>query len=66
MIHSQIWELCYYGNGFIQSDVYKMPVHLRNFYYNKLVEAKKKENESVQKSNRAVAQKSPSKVRVNR
>ena len=66
MIHSQIWELCYYGNGFIQSDVYKMPVHLRNFYYNKLVEAKKKENESVQKTNRATSQKSPSKVRVNR
>jgi hypothetical protein len=43
-----------------------MPVHLRNFYYNKLVETKKKENESVQKNNRVTAQKTPSTVRVNR
>jgi hypothetical protein len=44
-----------------------MPIHLRNFYYNKLVDAKKKENEA---NNKAVKKssmpKTPSKVRVNR
>lgn len=44
-----------------------MPVHLRNFYYNKLIDVKKKENEA---NNNAVKKssipKSPSKVRVNR
>ena len=41
-------------------DLYKMPTHLRNFYYNKLVEAKKKENEQVETVNKA------SKVRIKR
>lgn len=31
-------------------DVYKLPIHLRNFYYNQLVEVKKKETEDVKKS----------------
>jgi hypothetical protein len=54
--------MCYYGNGFNQHDLYKMPTYLRNFYYNKLVEAKKAESEQVKKSS---TQKS-SKVRINR
>ena len=41
-------------------DLYKMPTHLRNFYYNKLVDVKKKENEEVKKANTA------SKVRIKR
>ena len=40
----------YYGKGFIHSDIYDMPVYLRNFYYNKLVETRKKENEEVKKA----------------
>jgi hypothetical protein len=69
MVHSQIFDLCYYGNGFIYSDVYNMPVHIRNFYYNKLAQSKKAENEAAQKTSKG---KSPtkgpntSKVRVNR
>lgn len=51
-----------YGNGFTVMEMYKMPTHLRNFYYNKLVEAKKKESEEVQKSNKT----SNSKVRIRR
>jgi hypothetical protein len=35
--------MCYYGNGFNQYDLYRMPTYLRNFYYNRLVEAKKGE-----------------------
>jgi hypothetical protein len=42
----------YYGAGFTHSDVYNMPVYLRNYYYNKLVETRKKENEEIQKSQR--------------
>ena len=65
MVHTQIFELCYYGNGFIQSDVYRMPVHLRNFYYKQLLDTKKKENESA-KAIKQNSPKSPSKVRVNK
>jgi len=36
--------LCYYGNGFTPSEVYALPIHLRNFYYKKLVDVKEKEN----------------------
>ena len=69
MLHSQIFDLCYYGNGFIYSDVYQMPVHIRNFYYNKLIESKKAEKEQTEKSRKNSGQsKRPntSKVRVNR
>jgi len=48
-------------------EVYKLPVHLRNFYYKKLADAKKTENDSMKKqSNSAGKPKTPSKVRVNR
>ncbi len=62
MLHKQIFELCYYGNGFIQSDVYEMPVNMRLFYYNELVEAKKKENQQ----NQEATQKANSKLKVRR
>ena len=42
----------YYGQGFTHSDVYDMPIYLRNFYYNKLVETRKKENDEVRKANK--------------
>ena len=41
----------YFGHGFTHSDVYNMPVYLRNFYYNELSETKKEENEAAKKSN---------------
>jgi hypothetical protein len=53
--------MVHYGNGFTVMELYQMPTRLRIFYYNKLVDAKKKESEQVEKSN-----KSASKVRVNR
>ena len=50
-IHEAIFSICYYGEGgFIHSDVYNMPIYLRNFYLNKLVEVKKKEKEEVDKA----------------
>lgn len=60
MVHSQIFDMINYGNGFTFSDVYRMPSYLRNFYYNKLVDTKKKESEQIKKTN---SQKS-SKVRI--
>jgi hypothetical protein len=51
--------LCYYGNGFTQEGVYRLPVHLRRFYYKQLVDAKKKEKDQVENS-----KKKNSKVRV--
>ena len=41
----------YYGAGFTHSDVYDMPVYLRNFYYNKLADTRKKENDEIKKQN---------------
>ena len=41
----------YYGQGFIHSDVYDMPVYLRNFYYKKLADTRKKENDEIKKAN---------------
>jgi hypothetical protein len=49
-----------YGNGFTVMDLYRMPTYLRMFYYQQLVDAKKKENEQIKQAN------NQSKVRVNR
>jgi len=57
-IHKQIFQLMYYGKGFIHSDVYDMPVYLRRFYYKELVDSKKKENDEMKKArqkNKSVA-----------
>ena len=40
----------YYGKGFIHSDIYDMPIYLRNFYYKQLVDTRTKENEEIKKS----------------
>jgi hypothetical protein len=39
-----------YSNGFSMMELYKMPTYLRMFYYNKLVESKKKEAEQAKKA----------------
>jgi len=45
-IYDQIFDLMYYGNmGFNFTELYNMPVFLRNYYYRKLVDVKKKEKE---------------------
>jgi len=49
-LHTQIWEMVHYGNGFTWSDVYFMPIHLRNFYFKQLVDFKKKEAEENKKA----------------
>jgi hypothetical protein len=60
LLHGQIWELIQFGNGFTWKDVYFMPIQWRKFYFNKLIELKKKEAEEHKKAQ------SKSKVRVNR
>ena len=41
----------YHGQGFTHSDVYEMPVYLRNFYYKELIDTRKKENDEIKKQN---------------
>ena len=41
----------YYGEGFTHSDVYTLPVYLRNFYYKQLADTRKKENDEIKKAN---------------
>lgn len=53
-----------YGNGFTFADLYTMPTRWRNFYYNKLLDAKKKEADAVKKQSSATSPNS--KVRIKR
>ena len=50
-LHEQIFQIIYYGQGFTHSDVYDMPIYLRNFYYRELIDTRKKENEEIRKAN---------------
>ena len=48
----RIFQIIYHsGGGFVHSDLYTMPIYLRNFYYNELVTTRKKENEEIRKAN---------------
>jgi len=63
ILHKQIFELCYYGNGFNQEGVYKLPIHIRNFYYKQLADAKEKEKKETDKALKQSNAKGPN-VRV--
>jgi len=62
-LHNQLWEMVNYGNGFNWTEVYTMPIHWRNFYFKKLVDAKKKESEEINKVNKSSNSRGPN-VRV--
>jgi len=49
-IHEELFNIAYYGNGFNHNDLYNMPVPLRRFYAQKLIEAKQKEAQAIKKS----------------
>tara|TARA_R100000734_G_C3248088_1_gene50549 strand:+ start:27 stop:266 length:240 start_codon:yes stop_codon:yes gene_type:complete len=49
-IHEQIFQLMYYGEGFTHSDVYGLPIYLRNFYYKELVDTRKAEKKEIEKA----------------
>lgn len=45
--------MVYHSNGgFNWNDLYYMPIKLREFYWQELMDAKKRENEEVEKANR--------------
>tara|TARA_Y100001938_G_scaffold136955_1_gene200533 strand:- start:1383 stop:1637 length:255 start_codon:yes stop_codon:yes gene_type:complete len=48
-IHEELFNIAYYGNGFNHNELYNMPVPLRRFYAEKLIEAKKKEADEIKK-----------------
>jgi hypothetical protein len=52
-----------YSNGFTMMELYKLPTYLRMFYYDKLVESKKKEAEDAKQSQKS---NTSSKVRIKR
>tara|TARA_A200000159_G_C7267733_1_gene315865 strand:+ start:818 stop:991 length:174 start_codon:yes stop_codon:yes gene_type:complete len=52
-----------FGNGFTWSEVYFMPIHWRNFYFKKLIEAKKKEKAEYDKVSKKSGSRGPN-VRV--
>jgi hypothetical protein len=40
--------MCYYSEGAFQfTDVYQLPIYLRNFYFKKLLSIKQKENDKI-------------------
>ena len=50
LLHSEIFSLCYYGNGgFTHEQVYNMPIYLRRFYLKSIQSAVDKENEEIKK-----------------
>lgn len=49
-MHEEIFSVCYAGKGgFIWSDVYNMPVHLRKFYIKLISDAIDRENKEYEK-----------------
>jgi len=55
--HDNIFSLIYYSNGgFSHHDVYTMPVYLRRFYTNTLIETKKQENKQQEDSVKQIKQ----------
>lgn len=56
--------MVYYGNGgFTFSDLYTMPIYLRNFYLRKMIDVKTKEKEAQEKANK---QEAPSSKKIHR
>ena len=50
-IHQSIFYFIYGTPGFTFSDVYNMPVHLKNFYLREFMDLKKKEKDQIDKAN---------------
>jgi len=47
MLQDQIFDLMYYGKmGWTYTELYNLPVHLRRYFYLKLADTRKKENEA--------------------
>lgn len=49
MLQDQIFDLMYYGKmGWTYTELCNLPVHIRRYFYLKLVDTRKKENEAEQ------------------
>ena len=46
-IHEELFNIAYYGNGFNHNELYNMPIPLRRFYAQKLIDAKNKESKQI-------------------
>lgn len=47
VLQDEIFDLMYYGKmGWTYTELYNLPVHLRRYFYRKLVDTKKKEAEA--------------------
>ena len=44
--------MVYYGKGFTHDDIYSMPIYLRNFYLQKLINLKEEEKKAMEKANK--------------
>ena len=42
-IHEELFNIAYYGNGFNHNELYNMPIPIRRFYAQKLIDAKEQE-----------------------
>ena len=51
-IHEELFNIAYYGNGFSHNELYNMPIPLRRFYAQKLIDAKNKEAEIIEDARR--------------
>ena len=51
-IHEELFNIAYYGNGFSHDELYNMPIPLRRFYAQKLIDAKNKEAEIIEDARR--------------
>ncbi len=58
-IHEELFNIAYYGNGFNHDDLYNMPVPLRRFYAQKLIEAKNKESEIIEEARKKAKSRQP-------
>jgi len=53
ILHNMLFEMAYHSQGgFTWSDLYDMPIALRRFYWDKLLNAKKAEKEEMDKANK--------------
>ena len=51
-IHEEIFNIIYYSQGFMHSDVYNMPLPLRRYYAELLIKTKERENKEFEESNK--------------
>ena len=50
-VYKEIHELVYYGNGgFIYSEVYQMPIHIRRYHIRTIDDLHKKQNEEMKRA----------------